>query len=124
MKNKIIANVKYRPEIVGIKAFAIVTIIINHFNENILPGGYLGVDIFFVISGFVLISSFFDIPKKKFIDFISGFYENRLKRLLLPLSVCVLFTSIILCFFTLNPRLSIKTGISSLFGLSNLYLLK
>ena len=37
---------KYMPEIDGLRAFAIIAVIINHFNKTILPGGYLGVDIF------------------------------------------------------------------------------
>ena len=45
---------KYRPEIDGLRAFAVIAVIINHFNKDILPGGYLGVDIFFVISGYVI----------------------------------------------------------------------
>ena len=49
----------YRPEIDGIRAFAVIAVIINHFNEDLLPGGYLGVDIFFVISGYVITSSLF-----------------------------------------------------------------
>ena len=48
---------RYRPEIDGIRAFAVIAVIINHFNKEILPNGYLGVDIFFVISGFVITSS-------------------------------------------------------------------
>ena len=43
---------RYRPEIDGLRAFAVIVVIINHFNKDILPGGYLGVDIFFVISGY------------------------------------------------------------------------
>ena len=39
---------KYRPEIDGLRAFAVITVIINHFNNDILPGGYLGVDKFFL----------------------------------------------------------------------------
>ena len=39
----------YRAEIDGFRAFAVIVVIINHFNQDILPGGYLGVDIFFVI---------------------------------------------------------------------------
>ena len=45
---------RYRPEIDGLRAFAVVTVIINHFNKDVLPGGYLGVDIFFVISGYLI----------------------------------------------------------------------
>jgi hypothetical protein len=37
---------KYRPEIDGLRAFAVVAVIINHFNKDLLPSGYLGVDIF------------------------------------------------------------------------------
>lgn len=48
---------RYRPDIDGLRAVAIVAVIINHFNERLLPSGYLGVDIFFVISGFVITSS-------------------------------------------------------------------
>tara|TARA_B100001093_G_scaffold160954_2_gene153384 strand:+ start:1180 stop:3222 length:2043 start_codon:yes stop_codon:yes gene_type:complete len=115
---------RYRPEIDGLRAFAVVAVIINHFNKGILPGGYLGVDIFFVISGYVITSSLFGRPSKDFKDFISGFYERRIKRLVPALSVFALITSIAICLFNQSPGLSLKTGITSLFGLSNLYLLK
>ena len=48
---------KYRAEIDGLRAFAVTAVIINHFNKDIIPHGYLGVDMFFVISGFVITSS-------------------------------------------------------------------
>lgn len=115
---------RYRPEIDGLRAFAVVTVIINHFNKNILPGGYLGVDIFFVISGYVITSSLIGRPSKDFKDFISGFYERRIKRLVPALSVFVLIASIAICLFNPSPGLTLWTGITSLFGLSNLYLLK
>ena len=115
---------RYRPEIDGLRAFAVVAVIINHFNKDILPGGYLGVDIFFVISGYVITSSLFGRPSKDFKDFISGFYERRIKRLVPALSVFVLITSIAICLFHPSPGLSLQTGLTSLFGLSNLYLLK
>ena len=44
---------RYRPEIDGLRAFAVGSVILNHFNKQLLPGGYLGVDIF-VISGYVI----------------------------------------------------------------------
>ena len=58
-ENKSSSKSRYRPEIDGLRAFAVVSVIINHFNKVILPGGYLGVDIFFVISGFVITSSLY-----------------------------------------------------------------
>ncbi|MDB4346553.1 acyltransferase, partial [bacterium] len=115
---------RYRPEIDGLRAFAVVLVIINHFNKDILPGGYLGVDIFFVISGYVITSSLFERSSKNFNDFISGFYERRIKRLVPALSVFVLIMSIAICMFNPSPGIVLRTGLSSLFGLSNLYLLK
>ena len=53
-KNLTISKNRYRPEIDGLRAFAVITVIINHFNKDVLQSGYLGVDIFFVISGFVI----------------------------------------------------------------------
>ena len=50
---------KYREEIDGIRALAIIAVIINHFNKDFLPSGYLGVDIFFVISGYVITKTLF-----------------------------------------------------------------
>ena len=120
---------RYRPEIDGLRAFAVVAVIINHFNKDILPGGYLGVDIFFVISGYVITSSLFGRPSKDFKDFISGFYARRIKRLVPALSVFVLISCLLTVFFitpyvgTLNIA-NLRTGISSLFGMSNLYLYK
>jgi len=123
-KTGAITKGKYRPEIDGLRAFAVVAVIINHFNKDILPGGYLGVDIFFVISGYVITSSLFGRPSKDFKDFISGFYERRIKRLVPALSVFVLITSIAFCLLNPAPGMSLGTGLTSLFGLSNLYLLK
>ncbi|MDM7958887.1 MAG: acyltransferase family protein [Synechococcus sp. WH 8007] len=120
---------KYRPEIDGLRAFAVVAVIINHFNKDILPGGYLGVDIFFVISGYVITSSLYGRPSKNFKDFISGFYERRIKRLVPALSVFVVITTVLAALF-ISPHQGTlflanwRTGISSLFGLSNLYLYK
>ena len=37
----------YRPEIDGLRGVAVLAVIINHFNDKLLPGGYLGVDVFF-----------------------------------------------------------------------------
>jgi peptidoglycan/LPS O-acetylase OafA/YrhL len=115
---------KHRPEIDGLRAFAVVAVIINHFNKDLLPSGYLGVDIFFVISGYVITSSLAGREPKNFLDFVTAFYERRIKRLVPALVVFVLITSVLICLFNPDPGVALKTGITSLFGLSNLYLLK
>jgi len=106
----------YRPEIDGLRAFAVAAVIINHFNKDILPGGYLGVDIFFVISGYVITSSLYGRPSKDFKDFISSFYERRIKRLVPALLVFVLITSIAICLFDPYPGSTLITGLTSLLG--------
>ena len=113
----------YRPEIDGIRALAVIAVIINHFNKDLLPSGYLGVDIFFVISGFVITSSLADRSSKNFSDYLVGFYTRRIKRLVPALVLFILVISVLICFFNPRPDFSLWTGITSLYGLSNLYLL-
>ena len=81
---------KYRPEIDGLRALAVIAVIVNHFNKDFLPSGYLGVDIFFVISGYVITASLSSKKRKKsFIHFIYDFYSRRLRRLVPALFVFV-----------------------------------
>lgn len=115
---------KYRPEIDGLRAMAVVSVIVNHFNQELLPSGYLGVDIFFVISGFVITSSIASRHTESFTDFLTGFYQRRVKRLVPALVTCIVITSFLICLFDPSPGVSLRTGIASLFGFSNLYLLQ
>lgn len=112
----------YRSEIDGLRALAVIAVIINHFNGSLLPSGYLGVDIFFVISGYVITSSLNNRISTGLADLVQGFYIRRIKRLIPVLVVFVLVTSLFVCLFDPYPALSLNTGIASLFGLSNLYL--
>ena len=84
------ARSPYRPEIDGLRALAVVAVIINHFNKDLLPSGYLGVDIFFVISGYVITSSLANHRSESFGDFFQGFYARRVKRMVPALVVFVL----------------------------------
>jgi peptidoglycan/LPS O-acetylase OafA/YrhL len=113
---------RYRPEIDGLRAFAVVAVIINHFNKDLLPSGYLGVDIFFVISGYVITSSLADRQSKNFLDFLTGFYERRIKRLVPALVVFVLITSVLISMFNPDPGVALDLGWQSLFGISNINL--
>ncbi len=119
-----IKKIQYRPEIDGLRAVAVIAVIINHFNKDFLESGYLGVDIFFVISGYVITSSLTKRKSKNFFEFIVSFYERRIKRLVPALLFFVLFTCLWIWLVYPDPTILIRTGISSLFGLSNIYLFK
>ncbi len=118
----------YRADVDGLRALAIISVIINHYYKDLLPSGYLGVDIFFVISGYVITSVLTNKRHLSFNDFILDFYQRRIKRLLPALLLCVVITSLI-GFLFIPPSSyffddSWKTGISALFGFSNLYLFR
>ena len=115
---------KYRPEIDGLRALAVTAVIINHFNKDLLPSGYLGVDIFFVISGYVITSSLAERQSKNFLDFLTGFYERRIKRLAPALVVFVLITSVLISLFNPEPGKALGLGWRSLLGISNIDLYK
>ena len=113
----------FRPDVEGLRALAVVSVIIYHFSTAVLPGGYLGVDIFFVISGYVITQSLMNHRADGVRQFIIGFYVRRIKRLLPALITVVVVTSLLICMVNYQPEVSIQTGISALFGLSNLYLM-
>lgn len=122
MKN-ISKNIDYRPDIDGLRGIAVIAVILNHLNPKILPSGYLGVDIFFVISGFVITSSLKKRQFENFKDFITGFYGRRIKRLFPALIFFVFISSLLIMMVVHDPKIYLRTGISSLFGLSNFYLI-
>src|SRR5438445_10040739 len=74
-------NTGYRKDIDGLRAVAVVCVIINHLNHWILPGGYLGVDIFFCISGYVITTSLETSARSTLRHQLRQFYSRRLKRL-------------------------------------------
>jgi len=91
-------NIKYRSEIDGLRAFAVLSVVIFHFFPQLLPNGYLGVDLFFVISGFLITSQLIDLKNKSIKDTLSYFYKRRIKRLFpalfLSLTISYLFVSL------------------------------
>ena len=114
----------YRHELDGLRAIAVIAVIINHFNKNLLESGYLGVDIFFVISGYVITSSLLSRSINGFRPFISSFYQRRIKRLLPALIAYIFPISLLIWIIDPIPRVALRTGLTSIFGLSNLYLFK
>ena len=115
----------YRPEIDGLRAFAVIAVILNHVDSRILPSGYLGVDIFFVISGYVITLSLLGKGMNTGLgNFLGSFYERRSKRLLPALACFCLVFILAIGIFNPEPNAMIRTGASALVGVSNLYLLK
>jgi len=88
---------KYRPEIDGLRAIAVSSVLIYHANFTILgvdllPGGYLGVDIFFVISGYLITNIILNQLKSGNFSIIH-FYERRIRRIFPALLVVLIFSS-------------------------------
>ena len=90
-----------RPELQGLRAVAVLAVLIFHFNADWLPGGYLGVDAFFVLSGF-LMAVILSRPEFQSVKDIRSFYKRRLKRVV-PAAFFVAVLSIPLAFYILLP---------------------
>lgn len=109
-------NSHFRKDIQGLRGIAVIAVILFHFNE-ILPGGFLGVDIFFVISGYVITGSLQKNWEMTGKIKLFSFYWKRVKRLLPALGLVVAIVSIS-TFFLLSPlgmqQNTSKTGIGAL----------
>jgi peptidoglycan/LPS O-acetylase OafA/YrhL len=85
----------FRYDVNGLRAYAVLSVLFFHFNNNWLTGGFVGVDIFFVISGFLMTSIIFKGLKFDNFSFVK-FYSSRVNRIIPPLltvcSVLVLFS--------------------------------
>lgn len=91
----------YRSEIDGLRAIAVLLVIFNHLDLAFFKGGFVGVDVFFVISGFLITS----IIKKEVEDnkfTFKNFYKKRILRLA-PAYFLVIFSCFILSHFLLAP---------------------
>ena len=82
----------YRKEIDGLRALAVLPVIFFHAGFSLFEGGYVGVDIFFVISGYLITSIIIsDIANSKFS--LAYFYERRARRILPPLYLVMLVST-------------------------------
>jgi peptidoglycan/LPS O-acetylase OafA/YrhL len=95
---------EYRREIDGLRGLAIAPVIAHHTGLPIFKGGFIGVDVFFVISGYIITSIIFsDLECKRFNLF--RFYERRAKRILPALFFVMGLSSILACFWMLPDEL-------------------
>jgi peptidoglycan/LPS O-acetylase OafA/YrhL len=94
-------NVKHRKDIDGLRSLAVVPVILSHAKLPFLSGGFVGVDIFFVISGFLISDIIYnDIRLKKFS--VLNFYERRARRIVPALALIMLF-SLVAGYITMLP---------------------
>lgn len=122
MKNITPNEKKYLPEIDGIRAIAVISVIFFHFHIPFFSGGYVGVDVFFVISGYLITGLILRQLTQKTFSF-TQFYLRRLRRLF-PAILTVSIVSFIVSFFLLSPSdLERFSGavVSSLVSVSNVF---
>jgi peptidoglycan/LPS O-acetylase OafA/YrhL len=114
-----------RLDIQVIRGLCVIAVVLFHLKPNFFPNGYLGVDSFFVISGFVVFPVILRIFESKRLSFVLGkmqsFYKVRFFRLAPALGIVLLFTTIII--FLVGPLQDLRffsaQGIAAIFLLSN-----
>jgi len=120
-KSKVL-KISQRNDIQLYRGIAVIAVLFYHFDPNLFSYGYLGVDVFFLISGFVISNLVFSkLDDKQFS--IKGFYFQRFRRIFPSLISFILFVQILIYFF-LDHEFIIQTtkgNIYSIFFLSNVY---
>ncbi|MBP7805631.1 MAG: acyltransferase [Candidatus Planktophila sp.] len=87
-------GIRYIPAIDGLRAVAVIAVMLYHLGVSWIPGGFLGVDLFFVISGYVITRLLLDsIQRSGGLD-LRAFYKSRLRRLLPPLVFMIVTTTL------------------------------
>jgi peptidoglycan/LPS O-acetylase OafA/YrhL len=121
-------KIDYRPEIDGLRAISVLAVIFYHAEfavqgRQLFSGGFLGVDVFFVISGFLITSLLLQEQDSTGTISFNGFYERRARRLL-PVLLVVALASLPPAWLLLYPQQLLdfaKSLLASLFFVSNFY---
>ncbi|RKR91040.1 peptidoglycan/LPS O-acetylase OafA/YrhL [Micromonospora pisi] len=99
----------FRGDIEGMRALAVVLVLLFHIDLAVVPGGFIGVDVFFVISGFLITGLLLSELERTGKISLVGFYARRAKRLL-PAAVLVLAASLLLTYLFLPRTRWLQTG--------------
>jgi len=114
---------KYRPDIDGLRAIAVGSVVLYHLDESLVSGGFVGVDIFFVISGYLITKLIIGELESTDRFSFKNFYVRRVRRLFPALFVTALACLITSCFL-FSPAHLIELGkslIASIFSVSNIF---
>lgn len=112
----------YRPDIDGLRALAVVSVIIFHFNSSLLPGGFAGVDIFFVISGYLITTNILKGVEAGSFSLLE-FYRRRALRIL-PNLFFVVFVTLLAAHFIFQPKDYLElaySALASILSVANIY---
>ncbi|WP_119292751.1 acyltransferase family protein [Azohydromonas sediminis] len=115
----------YFPHVDGLRALAVLAVMVYHLQPSALPGGFVGVDVFFVISGYVVTASLAAHRHQAGARFLGEFYARRLARLapaLVAMLVIVTALYVLLVPKAWFNRAAETTGQMAFFGLSNWWL--
>jgi peptidoglycan/LPS O-acetylase OafA/YrhL len=82
----------FRPDVEGLRAIAVLAVVLYHANIPFITGGYVGVDVFFVISGFLITGILISERERTQAISISGFYARRVRRVLPAASLVIVLT--------------------------------
>ena len=104
----------YRPDIDGLRAIAVALVVLCHAFPSVFGGGYIGVDIFFAISGYLISSILFRGLNKGTFSFLD-FYAKRSRRIF-PALIFALIVGLILGALLLTPREFKELGAEAMFG--------
>lgn len=96
-----LSHPKYRPDIDGLRAVAVLSVVVFHAFPMVMPGGFIGVDIFFIISGFLITTILLQNQERGTFSY-AIFYDRRIRRILPSLTIVVLF-SVVAGWFLLLP---------------------
>ncbi len=114
-------SLRYRPEIDGLRAVAIIPVILSHVGFQWIAGGFIGVDVFFVISGYLITSIILREHDKGMFRF-SNFWLRRIRRIFPALVVMLIVTSIVGYFMLFSAEVNDlgEHGISAILSFANI----
>ncbi|MEJ0086740.1 MAG: acyltransferase family protein [Pseudomonadota bacterium] len=113
---------RYRTDIDGLRAVAVLPVVAFHAQIPQVPGGFIGVDVFFVISGYLISSIILsEVESGRFS--LASFYERRIRRIFPALIAMLLVSSALACIYLLPTELEAfaKSLAAAMFSASNFY---